>query len=786
MNLSDTAITILNKRYLFRDKAGNITETPKEMCQRVAQTVAAAEWQKDDSDADSRFFRRTEEYYRATTDLAFLPNSPCLAGAGRKLQQLSACYVCPIEDSLKSIFKTLSDAALISQGGGGVGFSFGKIRPRDDIVRSSSGIASGPVSFMKVYDAATDCIKQGSFRRGACMGVLPVSHPDIEEFITVKRTPGVLTNFNLSVGITDDFMNAVDDDADWDLVNPRTNQICRTVKARDLWNLIVESAWASGEPGVLFLDTVNAANPLPGLGKIDASNPCGEQVLLPYQSCVLGSINLAKIVSPNTFTLRFDYLDKLVRTGVRFLNGVIDVSDYPIPEIAEMTKATRPIGLGVMGWADLLVLAGVPYDSEEALDLANLVMRRITETAWDESRKLAKEYGAFPALDKSIFADDPNPPRNSTITTVAPTGTVSMIANCSSGIEPIFAVAYTKTVMDGTPFTYINPYFKQAIEERGLWSEDLADEVARTGSVQHLDAVPDDIKRLFKTAHEIAPEWHVKMQAAFQQHVTSSISKTINLSHNATVDDVRDVYKLGWTSGCKGLTCFRDGSRDEQVLTVGTQTDDSLTIAEGCATACQICAEISPAQQTCDTLNADYCCSYVAIPRDRPELTFGYTQKIQTGCGQMYLTLNNDDDGYPCETFAYCSNGGCQGLTEGVSRLISLALRCGVPVEYIVDQLTDVRCPVATKRQAEIHNKSCPDAMGKALALFAEYCDMQQELGSSKLDAKATQMIVNSSALETELVSSRFTGGICPECGDVMTEESGCRTCYNCGYSKCS
>jgi len=1079
LNLSDTSLAILNKRYLLRNESGELIETPEQMFRRVAEVVAAAEWQADDDDADDRFYRRAGEYYTVMTDLAFLPNSPCLAGAGRKPQQLSACYVCSIDDSLRSIFKTLTDAALISQGGGGVGFNFGNIRPKDDIVRSSTGVASGPVSFMKVYDAATDCIKQGSFRRGACMGILPISHPDIEEFITVKRTPGVLTNFNLSVGITDAFMKAVDDDADWDLINPRTNAIHHTVRARDLWSLIVESAWASGEPGVVFLDTVNATNPLPGLGRIEATNPCvtgdtliltdrgyvridsvvgqkvhiwngqewseveprqtgsnqplmrvcftdgshidctpyhkflidfvdgpgttrtkrveaqdlvagmrlasftypviaggddgvdvdqkfayalgfyavdawhaakllgyppeshalipdgtwslenrltwllglldrfgcpddsgiaiygndqrflmavknmlhtlgafatlvvydadccrapsdcdkhcedggdsfpcaetckliisarsfarlgalglmshltdavdvvncpedivrvasvsrlpydasevycfteskrhagmfgsvitsncGEQVLLPYQSCVLGSINLAKIVYSDGLTIKFDYLDQLVRTAVRFLNGVIDVSDYPIPEIAAMTRATRPIGLGIMGWADLLILAEIPYDSDTALDFAEHIMRRITMTAWDESRVLGELYGSFPALEYSIYAHDMRPPRNSTVTTCAPTGTISMIADCSSGIEPIFAVAYTKTVMDGTPFTYVNPYFKMKMQERGLWSDDLAAEVAKTGSVQHLDIVPDDIKRLFRTAHEIAPEWHVKMQAAFQKYVTSSISKTINLPNDATVDDVAHVYRMGWTRGCKGLTCFRDGSRDEQVLTVGIQADPQSTEDDAeSVTASSSLVRVIGGCRDDGILEVKPTNEYVVIPRERPELTFGYTQKILTGCGQMYLTLNNDDDGYPCETFAYCSNGGCQGLTEGVSRLISLALRSGIPVEYIVDQLTDVRCPVATKKQTEIHNKSCPDAMGKALELFAEYCDEQRALSVLPVDT-----------LKNCIDNNQFSDyssfdGICPECGDVMTEESGCRICYSCGYSKCS
>lgn len=763
MELSEAAKTILRKRYLLRDEFGNVVETPEGLFRRVANAVSYGLHPRHDLDCiPQERIALADEYYNAMSALEFLPNSPCLAGAGRNPQQLSACYVCPIDDSLASIFKTLSDAALISQGGGGVGFSFGHIRPKNDIVRSSTGVASGPVSFMKVYDAATDCIKQGSFRRGACMGVLPVTHPDIEEFIAVKKTSGVLTNFNLSVGITDAFMEAVKDDKPWALVNPRTRAVHRTVRARDLWNLIVESAWDSGEPGVIFLDTVNASNPLPGLGMVESPNPCGEQPLLPYQACVLGSINLAKMPIIGDMGVDLAYLDRIVRMGVRFLNDVIDASDYPIPEITEMTRATRPIGLGIMGWADLLIMLGIPYDSSEALELARGIMSRITQTAWDESRALAERDGAFPALGKSVFKDDPRPPRNSTVTTVAPTGTLSMIADCSSGIEPIFAVAYTKTVMDGMPFVYVNKYFRRMMEQRGLWSEDLAQRVAETGSAQGIDIVPDDMKRLFRTAHEIEPNWHILMQAAFQNHVTSAISKTINLSHDATVDDVAQAYELGWNVGCKGLTCFRDGCRDAQVITVGAPlSGPSPELPDGCLSAQPLTAE--------------------AVPKNRPPITFGYTERIQTGCGHMYLTLNHDEEGVPCETFAYCSNGGCQGLTEGVSRLISLALRAGVPVEYIVDRLTDVKCPVAVKRQAEIKNKSCPDAMGKALEVFAEYCEQEQVI-DIQINGATKQQATEVSA---PIVSPPRVDGLCPECGDVMTKESGCCTCYNCGYSRC-
>jgi len=564
--LTFNAIKVLERRYLLRDETGKVRETPAQMFRRVAKTIASVEKAYGYSDKEIRKFE--EEYYRMMFNLEFLPNSPTLMNAGTEIGQLSACFVIPVEDSIKSIFEGVLYMALIHKSGGGTGFSFSKLRPKGDIVKSTEGIASGPVSFMRVYDVATDVIKQGGKRRGANMGILRVDHPDIFEFITAKAREGFLTNFNLSVAATDEFMKAVENDEMFELVNPRTNKVVKKIKAREIWHSIVFMAWKTGDPGVIFIDEINRHNPTPHVGVIEATNPCGEQPLLPFESCNLGSINLAKMVEDGK--INWDKLGETVRKAVRFLDNVIDANKYPLPEIEKMTKANRKIGLGVMGFADMLIQLGIPYDSEEAVQTAEKVMKFITEEARKTSVELGEEKGSFPNFSGSVWEKKGyKAMRNATVTTVAPTGTISIIAGCSSGIEPLFAIAYIRNVMEGTQLLEVNQYFEQKTKEIGIYSKQLMEKVAKYGSIQKMKEIPEDLKRVFVTALDIAPEWHVKMQAAFQKYTDNAVSKTVNLPHDATIKDVENVFWLAYKLKCKGITVYRYGSKKEQVLYIG-------------------------------------------------------------------------------------------------------------------------------------------------------------------------------------------------------------------------
>jgi len=565
LKLSLNAISVLERRYLWKDDQGRVIETPSEMFRRISKAVAAPDMLYD-KDADLESVE--DEFYRVMVNLEFLPNSPTLMNAGTDIGQLSACFVLPVQDSIEDIFDALKYMALIHKSGGGTGFSFSNLRPRGDVVKSTMGVASGPVSFMRIFDAATDVIKQGGRRRGANMGVLRVDHPDIIEFITAKEKEGVLANFNISVGVTDEFMNAVEEDGYYGLINPRNGETVKRLKARDVFDLVVTSAWRTGDPGIIFLDEINRRHPTPHGGMIEGTNPCGEVPLLPYESCNLGSINLSKMAKDGE--IDWDKLRRAVRIAVHFLDNVIDANRYPLPEIEKNTKANRKIGLGVMGLAELLSQLGMPYDSEEAISTAEKLMAFISEEARKKSVELGRERGSFPNFVSSIWEKNGyKAMRNATVNSIAPTGTISIIAGTSSGIEPLFAVAFVRNVM-GTQLFEVNPVFERTAKEGGFYSTELITKITRVGSIQSLKEIPEDVRRVFVTALDIAPEWHVRMQAAFQKYTDNAVSKTVNLPHEATLEDVRRIYLLAYRLKCKGITVYRYGSKSEQVLTFGS------------------------------------------------------------------------------------------------------------------------------------------------------------------------------------------------------------------------
>jgi ribonucleoside-diphosphate reductase alpha chain len=582
--LTYNAMTVLEQRYLLRDENGKIIESPGEMFRRVARTVAAVE-QKYGGDPD----KIEEEFFDMMSKLEFLPNSPTLFNAGTPLGQLSACFVIPIDDSLNSIFDAVKATALIEQSGGGVGFSFSKLRPKGDIVRSTMGVASGPVSFMRIFDTVTDVIKAGGKRRGAMMGILRADHPDIEEFITSKLDPKMLRNFNISVAITDKFMHAVQKNALYDLVNPRTGDVVKTVRARDIWNLIIKTAWQTGDPGIIFIDEINRKNPTSHIGSIESTNPCGEQPLHPYESCNLGSINLTKILKRinGKYLIDWQALERITSLAVRFLDNVIDINKYPLPEIESITKANRRIGLGVMGWADMLIMLGIPYNSNRALNLAEKLMSFISKVARATSAQLGRERGSFPNFIRSLWYERGwDAMRNATVTTIAPTGSISIIAGVSSGIEPIFAISYGRKILGGRVLLEVNRIFEQIAKEQGWYSAQLMLKIARTGSVQRIAKIPKKIQRLFITAFDISPEWHVRMQAAFQKYTDNAVSKTINFPKNASIEDVKRAFNLAYKLKCKGITIYRYGSKPEQVLYIGPEyVQAESEYAGGCPTS---------------------------------------------------------------------------------------------------------------------------------------------------------------------------------------------------------
>jgi len=770
MQLTENAVKVLEKRYLIKDKDGKVIETPEEMFRRVAKVIASAD---KDYVSEEQLCRTEQEFFDMMANLEFLPNSPTLMNAGRPLGQLSACFVLPIEDSMEGIFDSVKNAALIHKSGGGTGFSFNRLRPKGSSVNSTGGVASGPVSFMKVFNAATEAVKQGGTRRGANMGILRVDHPDIMEFITCKQDNADITNFNISVALTESFMEAVEKGEDYNLIDPRNNEVRGQLNAREVFDLMVKMAWKNGEPGIIFIDRINRDNITPELGDIESTNPCGEQPLLPYEACNLGSINLSAMVKEGESGPEVDY-DKLrdtVHKAVHFLDNVIDVNNYPLPEIDKMTRGTRKIGLGVMGWADLLLILGIPYNSPEAVNLAEEIMGFIDYESKQESERIASVKGVFPYYDKSIYKDTGRKLRNATTTTIAPTGTLSIIAGVSSGIEPLFAVSFIKNVMDGTELVEVNPHFKKTAIEEGFYSEELMKTIAKKGSLHDIEGVPQDIKDIFVTSHDITPEWHVKMQAAFQNHTDNAVSKTVNLRNEATLEDVAEVFWLAYRTGCKGVTIYRDGSREMQVLNIGS--------VKGKEEKKEEFPEDNIGCDGCSTANKPI---YKNIrPRPRPEVTTGFTEKFKIGCGNLYVTVNYDENGI-CEVFTNTGRaGGCPSQSEATSRLVSIALRSGVDEAAIVEQLKGIRCP-STIRQKGLKVLSCPDAIGRLIQKV-----MNHRNGHDEKNAEITNEVANLSTPKP--TAKTFVQGTslktCPECGSVVEHEGGCVVCRNCGYSKC-
>lgn len=747
INLTSNALKVLEKRYLKKNEEGKVVETPEELFRRVARHVAKADSLY--GLPESEIIKTEEEFYEMMTSFYFLPNSPTLMNAGRRLGQLSACFVLPVEDSMESIFDAVKNAAIIHKSGGGTGFSFSRLRPSGDVVGSTKGVSSGPVSFMTVFDAATEAVKQGGTRRGANMGMLRVDHPDIIDFIRCKDENNKFNNFNISVGLTSEFMNALIEDREYELINPRNRKAVRKLRAKEVFDLIVNHAWRNGEPGIVFLDRLNAANPTPELGEIESTNPCGEQPLLPYESCNLGSINLARMVKKVNsygpgFEVDWDRLKETTWKAVHFLDNVIDVNRYPLARIEEMTKANRKIGLGVMGWADMLIQLGIPYNSQEAINLAERIMEFIQTEGRNASIRLAEERGVFPNYRGSIY-DGRFPVRNATITTIAPTGTLSIIAGCSSGIEPLFAVSYVRNVMEGTKLVEVNPYFERAARERGFWSRELMERIADSGTIRDFKEIPQDLKAIFLTAHDITPSDHIRMQAAFQKYVDNAVSKTVNFPHDATPDDVREAYLLAYKLGCKGVTVYRDGSREEQVLSTGKTK--KLT---------------SSSQEQGDTNQMGK-----IVPRKRPDVIRGSTRLIRTGCGNIYVTINEDEKGHLFELFTSMGKaGGCAASqAEAIGRLVSLAFRSNIDPAEVVKQLKGISChQQAWSNGGKI--LSCSDAIAKAIE---KYNQRAEKGGNGHKDTVNPVMLI----------------GACPECGGSVEHEGGCVVCHNCGFTKC-
>jgi len=824
--LSDNARIVLAKRYLRKDDNGKPVEEPEEMFWRVAHTIASA---------DARYGAGTEqvnalarEFYLLMTRRLFEPNSPTLMNAGRPLGQLSACFVLPVDDALSNgqsgVYDTLRSMAMVHQSGGGTGFSFSRIRPTGDIVRSTTGVASGPISFMSLYDASTEVVKQGGTRRGANMGILRVDHPDVEEFIDCKQDITKITNFNISVAITDAFMRAVDRGEEYDLVNPRTGELAGKKDARQIFDKIVQNAWRTGEPGVFFIDRANFYNPVPHLGSYEATNPCGEQPLLPYDVCNLGSVNVGAFVRDDVpatadWYERIDWKEyrRVTRLATHFLDNVIDANQYPLPEITDLANRIRRIGLGVMGFADLLVRLGIAYNSPEGVEVGRRVMEFLDEESKKASETLAEKRGAFPEWEKSIWGPDesaaraPNGERirpvrklrNCNVTTVAPTGTISIFAGCSSGIEPLFAVAFMRN-QAGALMPDVNDDFVKAAKDGGWYSAELMERIAREGHI-HFAEVPESVQRAFSTAHDITPEWHVRMQAAFQEHCDSAISKTTNFPNEATVEDVRKIYELAFALGTKGVTVYRDGSRDGQVLSTGAtktpaqQAEEVAKAAEIGAKAAEQAERIAKLEREMARLRGELSqAEQVATQarrskRKRPNVLKGTTRKMNSPLGDVFVTINEDREGHEFEVFATLGKAGSVAMAdvEAIGRLISLALRFGIPVTDVYSQLRGISSDRAVGF-GENKVLSVPDAIAQALGLHQrEKAGIQQEL-IPEVVGGATEVVTLPETLEQPQLSlmnyaseAETFMGTCPDCSSQLEFAEGCKKCHACGYSEC-
>jgi ribonucleoside-diphosphate reductase alpha chain len=815
--LSENARLILAKRYLKKDADRNPIEEPETMFWRVARVIADGDKQYGASEVAVEELAR--QFYDLMTNGKFEPNSPTLMNAGRPLGQLSACFVLPVDDTLSNgesgIYDTLKAMALVHQSGGGTGFSFSRIRAEGAQVKSTTGVASGPVSFMTLYDASTEVVKQGGTRRGANMGILRVDHPDIRSFITCKDDTSQITNFNISVALTGVFMQAVEAGDSYDLVSPKSGEVVGQEDAREVFDMIVHGAWKTGEPGTFFIDRANAFNPVPKLGSYEATNPCGEQPLLPYDVCNLGSVNLAKFVKEDYVPgadpaqgVDWDSLAQAVHLSTHFLDNVIDVNQYPLPAITELAQAIRRIGLGVMGWADMLIALGIAYDSPEGVEMGRKVMGFLNEEARNASERLAETRDAFPAWEESIWGPDDSCARhpaghrirpmrrlrNCNLTTVAPTGTISIFAGCSGGIEPIFAVAFMRN-QAGALMPDVNPQFVARAKAEGWYSEDLMTRIAEDGHI-HFPEVPAEVQEVFKTAHDIPPEWHVRMQAAFQEHTDSAISKTTNFPREASEQDVRKIYELAYELDCKGVTVYRDGSRSGQVLSTGrTEKSGEEPVRSG-ADVAQLEEMLADARELLHVRSLeleqihiehedrDLTAAASRHKRQRPIMLRGRTLKLTSPLGDLYVTINEDEGGRPFEVF--CTLGKAGGAAtadaEAVGRLMSLALRSGIPISAVRDQLRGI----SSDRAVGVGpNKvlSLPDAIGQAIERYMSDQEGVQEtlsLGVGVEAGGAQGQMVQSQGQQSDFLGS------CPECGaGQLSFEEGCVKCHICGYSEC-
>jgi ribonucleoside-diphosphate reductase alpha chain len=761
--LTENSLKVLEKRYLRKDAAGKVVETPAEMLWRVASVVAEADREYGKSQEEVE--KTARDFYRMMASLEFLPNSPTLMNAGTELGQLSACFVLPVGDSMEEIFESVKNTALIHKSGGGTGFSFSRLRPRNDAVKSTKGVSSGPISFMEVFDAATETIKQGGKRRGANMGILRVDHPDIIDFIHCKKDNKRLNNFNISVAVTDEFMAALRENRSYDLVSPRTREAAESKNAGIVWNTIAEMAWKNGDPGIIFIDRIEKSNPTPHIGRIEATNPCGEQPLLPYESCNLGSVNLARMLKEEKgrFVIDWEKLHHIIRMSVHFLDNVIDVNRYPLDRIKEMTIVNRKIGLGVMGFADMLMQMGVPYDSEDAVGLAESVMKFISGEGRRMSEELADERGAFPNFRGSVYdTTGCAPVRNATVTTIAPTGTVSIIAGCSSGIEPLFALSFFRKVLDGSELVETNAVFEKTARELRFHSEELMRRIARSGSCRGVDGVPEEVRKVFVVSHDIAREWHIRIQAAFQKFTDNAVSKTVNFPRSATREDVRRAFELAWDLGCKGITIYRDGSREEQVLNIGRDVHAEKRGPEHIA----------------------------GMERPRPFAVEGRTYKIDTGRTKhpLYVTVNHERmDGGPVRMTEIFFNTGSDAHDQwgrALGYLLSGIFRRSDDPSWVVDDLRKVR-DTETSHPSPVFKKTVPSlvaAIGEVINSHMEAIGIKEP--TTPVDVYCEE--INSSPAAGD--QGRNVYEPCPECGGrTLMREEGCRTCRNpsCGYSQC-